>query len=204
MVLGPKHVSNPDSVNKKKCNPHFIYDSFLFQAQVMAPFPAAASQIQNACRGFTDRIEVQDLMAKAREEATTIDKMFISMERQLDGFHAVNLSLMDDDAMRPPDYFVKKRKESARIKDPVRKKMQKKADKSKAGIQRHQSVKWFKEVEMKKGAGQTNDGGDGNGFEDWFHGIISRKESEALLLRCDPGAFLVRVSESRFGYSLSH
>merc|ERR1711998_352585 len=53
----------------------------------------------------------------------------------------------------------------------------------------------------KKGAGVSDDGDD---FEAWFHGIISRRESEKLLLEMEPGAFLVRVSESRFGYSLSH
>jgi len=173
-------------------------------AQVMAPYPTNAAVIQNACRGFADRCEVTALIARAKDDIKTVDNMFTSMERQIDGFETVNLSLMDDDAMRPPDYFVKKRRESSRIKDPQFRKMQKKADKSKAGISRAQSVKWFKDVEMKKGAGQTDDGGDGGGFEDWFHGIISRNESEKLLLQCEPGAFLVRVSESRFGYSLSH
>ena len=95
------------------------------------------------------------LIARAKEDMASLDKMFTNMERQIEGFATVNLSLMDDDAMRPPDYFVKKRRESSRIKDPQFRKMQKKADKSKAGISRAQSVKWFKDVEMKKGAGQV-------------------------------------------------
>lgn len=40
------------------------------------------------------------------------------------------------------------------------------------------SVRWFKEVESKKGAGKQDDGG----FQEWFHGIISRKESEVPAL----------------------
>merc|ERR1719181_1675972 len=79
------------------------------------------------------------------------------------------------------------------------KKLQKQAQK-KDKVTRKQSVKWFKEVEMKKGVAQEDDGG----FAKWFHGIISRKDAEELLLTCSPGAFLVRVAESRFGYSLSH
>ena len=67
------------------------------------------------------------------------------------------------------------------------------------GISRLASIQWFKQVESKKGAGKG-----ANGFEDWFHGIITRKEAEALLKGTKPGTFLVRVAESRFGYSLSH
>ncbi len=54
---------------------------------------------------------------------------------------------------------------------------------------------------MKKGAGVDQRTG---GFNEWFHGIISRQESENLLANKPAGTFLVRVSESRFGYSLSH
>ena len=38
------------------------------------------------------------------------------------------------------------------------------------------SVRWFKEVEMKKGAGMKS----GN-FEEWFHGVITRKDAEVSL-----------------------
>ena len=73
------------------------------------------------------------------------------------------------------------------------------------GMKRAASVRWFKEVEMKKGnALADNDNAEGlGGFAQWFHGVISRAESEALLSRQSPGTFLIRVSESRFGYSLS-
>lgn len=67
------------------------------------------------------------------------------------------------------------------------------------GFKRAASVKWFKEVEMAKGAAVTQSGG----FQQWFHGIISRARSEELLRGGTEGTFLVRVSESRFGYSLS-
>uniref|UniRef100_A0A3B1IVZ7 Hematopoietic SH2 domain containing n=1 Tax=Astyanax mexicanus TaxID=7994 RepID=A0A3B1IVZ7_ASTMX len=39
---------------------------------------------------------------------------------------------------------------------------------------------------------------------EWFHGIISRKEAEDMLMIKPPGYFLIRVSESRIGYTLSY
>ncbi|KAM4629031.1 hematopoietic SH2 domain-containing protein homolog [Polymixia lowei] len=39
---------------------------------------------------------------------------------------------------------------------------------------------------------------------EWFHGIISRKTAEELLLPKPPGYFLIRLSESRIGYTLSY
>lgn len=73
------------------------------------------------------------------------------------------------------------------------------------GMKRAASVRWFKEVEMKKGNAMADrDNAEGlGGFAQWFHGVISRAESEALLTNQSAGAFLIRVSESRFGYSLS-
>ncbi|KAI4872959.1 hypothetical protein NFI96_023645 [Prochilodus magdalenae] len=39
---------------------------------------------------------------------------------------------------------------------------------------------------------------------EWFHGIITRKEAEEMLMTRPPGYFLIRVSESRIGYTLSY
>ena len=66
-------------------------------------------------------------------------------------------------------------------------------------MNRAASVKWFKEQEKDKGSGMTEDGG----FASWFHGIITRQEAEALLKGQPSGTFMIRVAESRFGYSLS-
>ncbi|GAA6221554.1 hematopoietic SH2 domain-containing protein [Lates japonicus] len=39
---------------------------------------------------------------------------------------------------------------------------------------------------------------------EWFHGIITRKMAEELLMPKPPGYFLIRVSETRIGYTLSY
>ncbi|XP_073541956.1 uncharacterized protein [Phyllobates terribilis] len=43
-----------------------------------------------------------------------------------------------------------------------------------------------------------------NGIPEWFHGVITRKDAEDLLNDKTMGCFLIRVSESRIGYSLSY
>ncbi|XP_068127307.1 hematopoietic SH2 domain-containing protein isoform X2 [Hyperolius riggenbachi] len=58
------------------------------------------------------------------------------------------------------------------------------------------SVKWFIETQ--------SDWFIQNGIPEWFHGIITRKEAEDLLQDKTPGCFLIRVGESRIGYSLSY
>lgn len=62
------------------------------------------------------------------------------------------------------------------------------------------AVQWFQETQAPKGVVQEANGV----FSEWFHGIISRRESERLLSDKPAGCFLIRVSESRFGYTLSY
>ena len=170
--------------------------------KALKPYPDAAARVQAAARGFLARAQFAKLAKRAEAEAKAVEALLGQAEVKGQHAHAVAEALAEDDAMRPPDYFSRKRSEIKKTADPTLKKLQKKAAKSKAGVTRAQSVKWFKEVEMAKGAGQADD--EDGGFEKWFHGIISRNEAQKLLLRCEPGAFLVRVAESRFGYSLSH
>lgn len=171
----------------------------------LKPFPDAAAKIQTAARIFSAQNEYNKLLEQKQKEEKAASDFLSNLKRQGAGMMSVLEALCEDDALRPPDYFEQKRKNTKKIKDPTLKRMQKQADKSKAGLSRAQSVKWFKEVEMKKGAGMV-EGGDGgdNGFQTWFHGIITRNEANTLLAKHQYGAFLVRVSESRFGYSLSH
>ncbi|XP_072166976.1 myosin-IIIb-like [Diadema setosum] len=62
---------------------------------------------------------------------------------------------------------------------------------------RSASVMWFKQTQS------TKLRKDGGAFYPWFHGIITRRQAEDLLRTKPVGSYLIRVSESRFGYSLS-
>lgn len=63
---------------------------------------------------------------------------------------------------------------------------------------RQATVKWFQHTQSVR----VRDDASGK-FAAWFHGIITRRESERLLKHEPRGCYLIRVSESRFGYSLS-
>ncbi|KAJ8359875.1 hypothetical protein SKAU_G00164000 [Synaphobranchus kaupii] len=60
---------------------------------------------------------------------------------------------------------------------------------------------WFREEQRPKRAGYER---NGSYIAPWFHGIISRQDSEALLMNAIEGCFLVRVSERIWGYTLSY
>ncbi|KAM9328997.1 SH2 domain-containing protein 4A [Gastrophryne carolinensis] len=61
-------------------------------------------------------------------------------------------------------------------------------------------IKWFKEEQLPHKAGWDT---SGTCIAPWFHGIISRQESENLLKSQVPGSFLIRISEKIQGYVLS-
>lgn len=112
--------------------------------------------------------------------------------------------LCEQDSKRPLSYW--EPEAEPELEDPTPSNNKKKGGAG-GDMKRAASVRWFKEVEMKKGnamadADEANAAGLG-GFAQWFHGVISRKESEALLQGKKAGTFLIRVSETRFGYSLS-
>ncbi|KAK6179101.1 hypothetical protein SNE40_011534 [Patella caerulea] len=58
--------------------------------------------------------------------------------------------------------------------------------------------RWFEETQVHQLIDKS-----GGIFVEWFHGVISRSHAEKLLKHKPVGCFLIRVSESRFGYSLS-
>ncbi|XP_053559182.1 SH2 domain-containing protein 4A isoform X2 [Bombina bombina] len=66
---------------------------------------------------------------------------------------------------------------------------------------RENIIKWFKEEQLPLRAGCDK---SGTYIAPWFHGIISRLESEELLKSQVPGSFLLRVSEKIHGYVLTY
>jgi len=168
--------------------------------ELLRPFPNAASVMQKVARGMAARKKFARFKETAAKEKAMIDAMFAKAEKSCADMATVMASLSEEDAQRPNDFWKKSTLDEAT--DPNMKKFAKsikKQIKKEGGISRAASVRWFKEVEMKKGAGMKS----GN-FEEWFHGVITRKDSEELLRGRPAGTFLVRVAESRFGYSLSH
>uniref|UniRef100_A0A915EB81 SH2 domain-containing protein n=1 Tax=Ditylenchus dipsaci TaxID=166011 RepID=A0A915EB81_9BILA len=62
-------------------------------------------------------------------------------------------------------------------------------------------IDWYKKVELPNGTGLDPKTGQP---ASWFHGIISRIGAEQLLANQPTGAFLVRVSERIWGYTVSY
>jgi len=167
---------------------------------LLRPFPNAATCLQKVARGMAARKKFARAKEQAAKEKALVDSMFTKVEKSCADMATVMQSLGEEDAARPNDYWKKSALDETT--DPNFKKFAKsikKQIKKEGGISRAASVRWFKEVEMKKGAGMKS----GN-FEEWFHGVITRKDAEELLRGTAAGTFLVRVAESRFGYSLSH
>uniref|UniRef100_A0A452SQ10 SH2 domain containing 4B n=1 Tax=Ursus americanus TaxID=9643 RepID=A0A452SQ10_URSAM len=68
-------------------------------------------------------------------------------------------------------------------------------------VSREVIVRWFKEEQLPRRAGFER---NTKSIAPWFHGIISREDAEDLLENMTEGAFLVRVSDKIWGYTLSY
>ncbi|KAM6164970.1 SH2 domain-containing protein 4B isoform 2-T2 [Rhynchocyon petersi] len=68
-------------------------------------------------------------------------------------------------------------------------------------ISREVIVRWFKEEQLPRRAGFER---NTTSIAPWFHGIITREDAEDLLESMTEGAFLVRVSDKIWGYTLSY
>ncbi|GCC28317.1 hypothetical protein chiPu_0006746 [Chiloscyllium punctatum] len=73
---------------------------------------------------------------------------------------------------------------------------QEQADKEHQINQKRATIRWFKETQARKVIQNGT-------FPCWFHGMITRRESEDLLANQPLGCFLIRVSGSREGYTLT-
>ncbi|KAG9338287.1 hypothetical protein JZ751_025958 [Albula glossodonta] len=62
---------------------------------------------------------------------------------------------------------------------------------------RRNTIRWFKETQARK---VVRNGA----FPCWFHGMITRREAEDLLTDKPLGCFLIRVGQSREGYTLTY
>ncbi|XP_076876747.1 myosin-IIIb [Brachyhypopomus gauderio] len=62
---------------------------------------------------------------------------------------------------------------------------------------RNNTIRWFKETQVRKVAQNGT-------FPCWFHGMITRRQAEDLLTDKPLGCFLIRVGQSREGYTLTY
>lgn len=155
---------------------------------LLHPYQEAATVMTKYTRGFTARAKYGALVTAKRAQDKAVADFISSIERSGDGARDVFEALDEEDAKKHPRKW-----DTAAASPP------KKSTKKGKGMSRAASVKWFQEEEATKGSGKTDDGG----FADWFHGIITRVDAEKLLTGQQSGSFLIRVAESRFGYSLS-
>ncbi|KAI6176144.1 SH2 domain-containing protein 4B [Aphelenchoides bicaudatus] len=62
-------------------------------------------------------------------------------------------------------------------------------------------IRWYKQTELPIGTGLDSATGEP---AHWFHGILTRQEADSLLANQPCGAFIVRISERIFGYTISY
>jgi myosin-3 len=159
--------------------------------QKLHPYSEAASVLTKYMRGFVGRSKYGGLLAAKRAQDESVKTFLGNIERSGEGVFDVVESLCEEDTRKHPRQFDTPPPIVVVPKPPGKTKPNR--------MNRAASVKWFKEEEASKGSGQTDDGG----FADWFHGIITRIETEGLLGKQASGTFLIRVAETRIGYSLS-
>jgi hypothetical protein len=151
-------------------------------------FENAAVTVQSWGRRYLAQLFYRRLLAQSQQELKTAASFMQGIPRQANGVLSKLAKQNDADSRRKvlP-------KSNVQAPPPM-------PELSEAELKRQQSISWFQSKELPKGAGQAADGT----VLPWFHGLISRKDAETLLSKREVGCFLVRVSETRFGYTLSY
>ena len=142
----------------------------------LKPYATAGLPLQKLARGFVGRRRLVKLKAGAEKYKKFVDPFFSKLERHCVDLEGVLTTILEQDKARPLDYWQKK--EAQIVQEKIAKKYVKKVPKGgdAAAMQRAASVRWYKEIEMKKGAGL--DKKSGGSFQEWFHGVITRKQAE--------------------------
>ena len=158
------------------------------------PIQSSAANLQKVCRGFMARKALTKLQVAKADVVKKVESFVGSCERAASAQYDALQSICEEDDKRPADFWSKPAPE---LYEKEEKTSQAKAKKKKA-VGRRQSVKW---VEEQKDQHVKGDGM--GGFASWFAGVMSRSESVELLNGKPTGTFLIRVSETRYGFSLS-
>ncbi|GAB1604939.1 myosin-IIIb-like [Argonauta hians] len=167
----------------------------------MASIHAAATHVQRVSRGFLARKKYKNLREQKRlyeEELKNFSESVTSHgDRVYHVVEASNKYNKYDKKDNPERYIETENIPSPKSETTAKDIMELKSSEHKNNASSLKLVDWFVKTQVDE---VKNSSGD---FALWFHGIISRRKSEELLENCCLGAFLVRVSESRFGYTLS-
>ncbi|XP_022097396.1 myosin-IIIb-like isoform X2 [Acanthaster planci] len=191
----------------------------------------SAVHIQKVARGFLARCRYKSRVKKAQQQKEEMNSFLLQLAKlSLDQQHKLSKVLQGDkkipksffESIRKGDKVIKIEAPSIQVQQGTNKKEDKVSSEEeedgdddedeeiiedefvrirnnlfgKEGT-RQASIHWFKATQSMAVRDQTGT------FAKWFHGIITRRRAEELLEHQPVGAFLIRVSESRFGYSLS-
>eukprot|EP00118_Oscarella_pearsei_P013166 m.102239 g.102239 ORF g.102239 m.102239 type:complete len:1092 (+) comp37156_c0_seq8:188-3463(+) len=189
----------------------------------------AATMLQKIARGFLAKRKFRKLLAEAASQRSVVAEFLDSIPKKQSNVANRLANMIVADRARPKDYFnpakaapavelppppvafipssadlppppAEDSSESEDDLDEFDEVIPKRENQNKRyGRQgtRAASVRWFQETQLNVATAS-----DGQ-FHEWFHGIITRRQAEQMLTDKPNGCFLVRVSESRFGYSLS-
>mmetsp|Transcript_4923 Transcript_4923/g.12751 ORF Transcript_4923/g.12751 Transcript_4923/m.12751 type:complete len:985 (-) Transcript_4923:966-3920(-) len=177
----------------------------------LKPFSSAATLIGKFGVGFLARARLRPVVEHKRKQDAivkawldTIPKLaspfFASSEasKQEDGDAMVEIWKEREEAGKPhPESHAKA---NAVVAAEARRSAHERQARGRKGKPtREQVIAFYKEMGDEQGAGQTEDGR----FCAWFHGIVTRVQAEHMLKAEQDGTFLIRLAESRYGYSLS-
>ncbi|XP_038076391.1 myosin-IIIb-like isoform X2 [Patiria miniata] len=190
----------------------------------------SAMHIQKIVRGFLARCRYKARVKKAQQQKDEMNAFLLQLAKMsLDQQHKLS-KVMQGDKKIPKSFFesIRRGDKVIKIEAPavqIRQDANQKGDKESSEEEgddddeddeiiedefvrikqnlfgkegtRQASVHWFKATQSMAARDKMGT------FATWFHGIITRRRAEDLLADEPIGSFLIRVSESRFGYSLS-
>ena len=113
------------------------------------PYSEAATILSKYMRGFTARSKYGAMVAEKRAQDEAVATFINSIERSGQGTRDVVSSLIEEDEKKHPRQFG--------APPPDLKPKAAKSKKKGKGMARAASVKWFKEEEVTKGSGKTDD-----------------------------------------------
>lgn len=161
-------------------------------------YTVRATTLQKYVRRFLARKKYVPILRNIRVQEKEAASFLFDMVNQIKRLRTCLETLQDEDNRRGLDGL-----EQAADKKPEAElkfdKLDNKAQLKEKGKLRRAVLKWWIKYERVKGV-HTDDNGK---IQPWFHGLISRADSEEFLASSALGTYLIRISERYNGYALS-